>query len=235
MLWFAPDSPAADAARSPLRIVVIGDSTVCEYPANRPDRGWGQYIGEYFKPGTVKVINLAKPGRSTKTFIQEGRWKMALEETPDYVLIQFGHNDSHAPDLPESTDAATDYKDNLRRYIDESRAIGATPVLITPMVRRTFDGHRMITESQPPPNRPLSSYAEAMKDVADEKKVPVIDLYASSKKLMEKLGPARSQKLANKQADPTHFNEKGAKSMADLVMEDLPSAVPALNKFLKHR
>lgn len=231
-MLFSPASPAAEAAHTPLRIVIIGDSTVCNYPATRPDRGWGMFIEEYFKPGTVKVINLAAAGRSTKTFIQEGRWQKALAEKPDYVLIQFGHNDSHDPKLPEATDAATDYKDYLRRYIDDSRAISATPILVTPMVRRTFDAEGKIN-SLPPPNRDLGSYANAMKEVGSEKKVPVIDLYTSSKELAEKLGPQESATMANKKGDPTHFNEKGARAMADLVMKELPTAEPKLKEYLK--
>jgi len=225
--------PTAGAAQSPLRIVIIGDSTVCDYPATRTTRGWGQFIEERFKEGAVKVINLAAAGRSTKTFIQEGRWQKAFEQKPDYVLIQFGHNDSHAPEKPEATDAATDYKDYLRRYIDESRAIGATPILVTPMVRRTFDAQGKITEGQPPSNRSLASYANAMKDVGGEKKVAVIDLHASSQALADKLGPEASAKMADKPGDVTHFNEKGARAMADLVMEGLPAAEPKLKEYLK--
>jgi lysophospholipase L1-like esterase len=218
---------AADpAAATPVRIVIIGDSTVCNYPATRPDRGWGQFIDGYFKEGTVKVINLAAAGRSTKTFIAEGRWQKALEEKPDYVLIQFGHNDSHAPDKHESTNAATDYKDYLRRYIDESRAIGATPILVTPMVRRTFDAQGKITSN-------LIPYANAMKEVGAEKKVAVIDLHTSSLALAEKLGPEASAEMANKPGDSSHFIEKGARAMADLVMKDLPTAEPKLKEYLK--
>ena len=230
-LLLVPTTRAADS--TPLRLVIAGDSTVAEYPAEHASRGWGQYIEERFKPGTVKVTNLAKPGRSTKSFIAEGLWQKALGEKPDYVLIQFGHNDSHSPDKPEATDAATDYKDNLRRYIDESRAIHATPILITPMVRRTFDAEGKIKEAQPPPNRALGSYATAMKEVAAEKKVAIIDLYTSSKTLAEKLGPQASSEMANKEGDSTHFNEKGARAMADLIMQELPAAAPKLKEALK--
>jgi lysophospholipase L1-like esterase len=216
-----------------VRIVIIGDSTVCDYPAKHTNRGWGQYIEERFQPEAVKVANLAAAGRSTKTFIQEGRWKKALEKKPDYVLIQFGHNDSHTPDKPEATAAATDYKDNLRRYIEESRAIGATPILVTPMVRRTFSAEGKITEGQLPPNRNLGSYANAMKEVASEKKVPVIDLYTSSKALAEKLGPQGSLAMAAKKGDNTHFNEKGARAMADLIMKVLPTVEPKLKEYLQ--
>ena len=226
-------APRAAHASTPLRVVLIGDSTVCDYPATHTNRGWGQFIEERFKDGAVKVINLAAAGRSTKTFIQEGRWQKALEEKPDYVLIQFGHNDSHAPDKPESTDAATDYKDYLRRYIVESRAIGATPILVTPMVRRTFDAQGKITESQPPPNRSLLFYVNAMREVGSERKVAVIDLHASSQALAEKLGPDASAEMANQKGDVTHFNEKGARAMADLVMRELPTAEPKLKEYLK--
>lgn len=219
-------TPTADAAHAPARIVIIGDSTVCDYPATRPERGWGMFIEERFKDGTVKVINLAASGRSTKTFIQEGRWKKALDEKPNYVLIQFGHNDSHTPDKPEATNAATDYKDNLRRYIEESRAIGATPILVTPMVRRTFSADGKLQDD-------LQRYADAVKEVGAEKKVPVIDLHESSKKLVEQLGPESSAELANKKGDLTHFNEKGARTMADLVMKELPAAEPKLKEYLK--
>src|SRR5262249_35809366 len=113
----AREPDGTESGGVPVRIVIIGDSTVCDYPKTQPTRGWGQFIEERFKEGTVKVMNLAASGRSTKTFIQEGRWEKALLEKPDYVLIQFGHNDSHAPDHAEATDAGTDYKDYLRRYV----------------------------------------------------------------------------------------------------------------------
>lgn len=214
------------SATNSIRIVVVGDSTVCNYPLARPDRGWGMFIGDYFKADAVKVINLATAGRSTKTFIKEGRWKKALDEKPNYVLIQFGHNDSHAPANPEATDAATDYKDYLRQYIADSRAIGAEPILVTPMVRRIFNTNGVLENE-------LQPYADAMKEVATEKKVPVIDLHASSKKLVEQLGPARAQELANKKDDTTHFNEKGARAMAELVMKELLEVEPKLKQYLK--
>lgn len=232
MLAAAAAQPAAPAASAPLRVAIIGDSTVSEYPDTRPDRGWGQFIEERFRPGTVKVINLAVPGRSTKTFIQEGRWEKTLQEKPNYVLIQFGHNDSHAPENRESTDPATDYQEYLRKYIDETRAAGATPILVTPMVRRAFDESGKFNEAPSGRNRPLGSYAAATREVGREKKVPVIDLYASSMALAAKLGPVASAEFANKSGDGTHFNEKGARAMADLVMRELPTAALDLAKLL---
>jgi lysophospholipase L1-like esterase len=87
------------------RMVIIGDSTVCNYPAKSKQRGWGMFIQGYFDTNKLQVTNLALSGRSTKTFIKEGHWAAALKLKPDYVLIQFGHNDSHSPNHPEATDA----------------------------------------------------------------------------------------------------------------------------------
>jgi lysophospholipase L1-like esterase len=221
----AQTGPATQPIAAPIRMVLVGDSTVCDYPASSPNRGWGQFIQERFN--NVTVINLAASGRSTKTFISEGRWKKALDQKPDYVLIQFGHNDSHAATNPEATNAATDYQDNLRKYIDDSRAIGAVPILVTPMVRRVFDDQGKITDAS------LQPYADAMRAVAAEKKVPLVDLRASSKQLMEKIGPRAALDLANKMGDSTHFNEKGARAMADLVMKELPVVEPPLAHYLK--
>lgn len=221
---------AVSPALVPLRMAIIGDSTVCEYPETKPDRGWGQFVEERFRPGTVKVSNMAVSGRSTKTFIQEGRWEKTLQGKPNYVLIQFGHNDSHAPENREATDPATDYKEYLRKYIDETRAAGGTPILVTPMVRRTFDDAGKFSEAPAGRNRPLGSYAAAAREVGQEKKVSVIDLYASSMALAAKLGPIASAEFANKRGDITHFNEKGARAMADLVMRELPKAAPDLEK-----
>jgi len=219
---------AAVAEVAPLgspTIVIVGDSTVCNWPLNDNlhREGWGMHIRDYFKDN-LEVLNLAASGRSTKTFITEGRWAAALERVPGVVLIQFGHNDSHAPTNPEATNAATDFRTYLRQYIDETRAEGAIPVLITPMCRRTATDN-------------LQPYADAMKAVAAEKKVALIDLHASSAKLYAQLGPegvkALEAKLANGDYDSTHFNAAGAKAMAKLVMDELPAAVPQLKPYLK--
>lgn len=215
----------AGDAKGPLTLVLVGDSTMCNYPTNGVQRGWGQFVQDYFDDG-VRAINLARSGRSTKTFISEGLWQQALAEKPDVVFIQFGHNDSHTPDHPEATDAGTDYRTNLCRYIDDARAAGATPILITPMVRRTFGPDGKLQDG-------LQSYAEAMKRVGSEKNVPVIDLHASSKALVESLGLKESMKMAAKAGDYTHFNVAGAKAMAELVMKELPPVSPVLKKHLK--
>jgi len=215
---------AETTTHQPVRLVIIGDSTVCNYPAKEVRRGWGMFVQGYFDSNRLQVINLALSGRSTKTFINEGHWEKALQEKPDYVLIQFGHNDSHSPDKPEATDSQTTYREYLRQYIDESRAIGARPVLITPMCRRKFDADGKI-------NNELLPYANAMKAVAKEKKVPLVDLNAESVELCNQLGPVRSKELANSSSDSTHFNAKGAQEMARLVMQKLPAAEPSLKQY----
>lgn len=226
-LWLLAHAPAQDvSAPKPLKIAIIGDSTVCNYPTDKPDRGWGMFLEEQFTPGSVKVSNLAASGRSTKTFIKEGRWTKTLAEKPDIILIQFGHNDSHAAERPEATNAATDYREYLNQYIDEARAVGATPILVTPMVRRNFHADGKLADI-------LQPYADAMKEVAAAKKAPVIDLHTASKTLVEGLGPEKAAAHANKPGDNTHFNETGARAMVELVMKELPAAEPRLKGLLK--
>ena len=186
-------STGALADDAPVKIVLVGDSTVCEYPDDIPTRGWGMYLQGAFR-SSVRVINLAKSGRSTKTFRTEGLWDRVLAERPDWVFIQMGHNDSHGAGRPEATDAATDYPENLRRFVREAREIDSKVVLVTPMVRRTFND-----DGTPRDN--LAVYAEAMKSVASEMSVPLIDLHASSLQLLRKQGDAGSWAFADDDAD----------------------------------
>ena len=218
--------PYAMAPADAKILAIIGDSTVCNYPLEGVRRGWGQFIQDYFDDASIFVINTARSGRSTKTFREDGYWKETLNAKPAYVLIQFGHNDSHAPGKREATDAATTYRDYLRQYIEESRAIGAKVLFVTPMYRRKFDAEGKINDN-------LLPYAIAMKAVAAEKNVPVVDLNAASEELYLKLGPEATGAFANAPDDQTHFNEKGAKAMAELVMEQLPVVEPSLKECLK--
>lgn len=196
---------------SPLKIAIIGDSTVANYPPEKPLRGWGQYLGDYFSPDTI-IINLAKNGRSSKTFYNDrGQyWQHALEAKPDFIFIQFGHNDSHDPGKPEATRADGEYMDYLRRYVTEARAIGAAPIFVTPMHRRTFKDGALTLELQP--------YVDAMKKVGQEMKVPVIDLYTLSGEVFIKLGDEGSADLMGP-GERTHFSEKGARLLAGLVAQ----------------
>ena len=213
------------ADKKPLTIVVTGDSTVSSYPDSSPLRGWGQVLGEYLTPET-KVLDLARSGASTKTFLKLPNWPKALEAKPDFLFIQFGHNDSHGAGKPEATDADTDYAANLRTMVEAARKVGATPVLVTPMHRRKFDADGKVTEE-------LRPYAESMKRVAKELDVPSIDLHALSGDLFNRLGDEASTDLTNMAKPPgdrTHFTPKGARVMAALVARAAAHCDPRLKE-----
>ncbi len=215
-------SQRADAATGTVTIAIGGDSTVADYKADDPLRGWGQLLPEFVDPTTATLVNFATPGRSTKTFKSEGRWDKVLASKPTYVLIQFGHNDSHAKARPESTDADTDYTEYLKGYVDSARAIGAIPVLVTPMHRATWGADNQLTPE-------LLPYATAMRRVATDKSVPLIDLYRQSETLYQQIGKDQIDTIfAHAPKDHTHFNEKGARLLARIVAEQLAVLVPAL-------
>ncbi len=201
------------AEEGSLRLVIIGDSTVASYPnppADRPDlTGWGQVFGEFFDDG-VLVLNHARSGRSSKSFLREGLWTKTLAQRPDYVFIQFGHNDCPGKGDRE-TNPETDFRDNLRRYIAEAREINATPILVTPMTRRQFRSGKIHTILRP--------YAEAMLAVGREQDVEVIDLHKASVELFNRLGDEGSSDFSPSKSDRTHFSRKGALAMARIVAD----------------
>ena len=203
----------------PIRIVLVGDSTVASYskpPADKPDlTGWGQVFGEYFND-RVTVLNHAQSGRSTKSFIHEGLWQKALADKGDYIFIQFGHNDSHVKDGKPAVDPATDFQSYLRQYIDEARAAGSKPILVTPVARRTFKNGKIVTGLQP--------YADAMLKVGKEKGVPVIDLHAASMALFDRLGDQGSAGPDSLGRRPYAFFPQGG-----------PSHSPPGRKWRSHR
>lgn len=211
-----------------VHLVLAGDSTVADFPkppADRPElAGWGQLLPVFLQEG-VKVTNLAKSGTSSKSFRELGLWDKVLAAKPDWVLIQFGHNDQ--PNKGErATDAATDYQANLKRFIAEVRGVGAKPVLVTSVVRRTFEDGKLVTN--------LTPYVEAMKAVAQETGVPVIDLHHRSFALFSQRGEAFCRKqYAPSETDRTHFNAAGARLMARLVAEGLEREVSELREVLR--
>lgn len=215
------------AVEPQIRILLIGDSTAATYnkpPKDRPDlTGWGQVFGEFFTDD-VTILNRAASGRSSKSFIKEGRWKKAVAEKADYLFIQFGHNDCPGKGDRE-TDPATTYQDYLRQYIDEARAANIKPVLVTPMTRRRFQNGMIWTTLRP--------YADAMLKVGREKNVPVIDLHQKSVALFNQLGDAGSDDFSPSKSDRTHFSRKGAREIARLVAEEIPTTVPDLKPYLK--
>ena len=222
LLLALPSAAAADGKK--VLIAMVGDSTMASYPnppKDRPDlTGWGQVFGTFFTDD-VEVLNHAASGRSTKSFVNEKRWAKVLDLKPDYVFIQFGHNDQKDPTL--APDGG--YADYLRRYIDEARKAGIKPVLVTPVARRTFTNGKASTT--------LTPFADATMKVAREKGVPVINLHRLSFDLYDKLGDEGSAELTASKADRTHFSRKGALVIAELVAKAIPDAVPGLKPYLK--
>ncbi|MDZ4199121.1 MAG: rhamnogalacturonan acetylesterase [Kiritimatiellia bacterium] len=215
---------ATISSREEIRILLVGDSTVASYPKTGTLRGWGQLFPERFD-NRVSFQNAAVGGRSSKSFIDEGRWEAALTFRPTHVFIQFGHNDQPGKGPTRETDPSGSYRDYLRRYIRDSRAAGAEPVLVTSVARRTFQKGRLTDTLRP--------WVEAAMEVGREEKVPVIDLHRASQTLFESLGDAAGSDLnAGGLNDRTHFSEKGARLVARLVAEQIPDRVPSLVPYL---
>lgn len=207
-----------------IKIVLCGDSTVQNYKLPNERRGWGQVIGQFLSD-KVTVINLAMGGRSTKTFISEKRLDNAVSKQADYALIQFGHNDSHKKNRPESTDANGDYKVYLKQYIDTFNENKVKMVFVTPMHRRVFRKGKLVTW--------LLRYRNAMMEVAKANNQPLVDLYMHSEKLMEAIGPDDSTYLSCNAKDRSHFSEKGAQAMALCILKDLQDQNHPLAKYIK--
>lgn len=221
-------------------VFLVGDSTMANKPLDEnPERGWGMYLSKYLTDD-VEVQNHAVNGRSTKSFINEHRWDTILSRLRegDYVLIQFGHNDSKADDSTRSAPAHTLYKENLIRFVKDVRSKGATPVLITPVMRRKFDANGNFVDQH-------GDYPGVVKEVAASLNVPLIDLHKSSEALIVKEGVEGSRRLflnippnhfknyKGKEEDNTHFSEYGAASMASLVCQAIKEQNLALAKYLR--
>src|SRR5436309_7780525 len=163
------------AQRRTLTIFLAGDSTMAQkLPEKRPETGWGEMLGEFFRDGRVIIDNRAQNGRSTRTFISEGRWQAIVDtlRPGDYVFIQFGHND----ESKEKTDRYTppaDYRNNLIRFVSEVRAKKATPVLLTPVRRRRFDRDGRLQDTH-------GEYPDIVRRVATEYRVVLIDMHRGS-------------------------------------------------------
>ena len=212
-------------------IYIAGDSTVCDQE-REPYAGWGQLLPFFFKPGNVAVSNHAHSGRAANSFVREKRLEKILStiKPGDYLFVQFAHNDMKQPAM----EPFTTYKAAMQVYIDEARKRKAIPVLVTSMHRRFFNDDGTVKNT-------LKEYPEAVRKLAAEQKVALIDLNEMSKTFYEALGPDKS-KLAFVQypantfpgqtkdlADNTHFNEYGAFELARYVAEaiaksDMPIA-----------
>lgn len=208
--------PAQEAT---VDIVLIGDSTVTD------TAGWGKAFAASFDT-TVTLHNLAVGGRSAKSWLAENRFPAALALKPDYAFIQFGHNGQPGKGPKRETDPATTYRDYLRQYIVALRDVGATPVLVSSVTRRTFDANGHIRSS-------LQPWAQAAGAVAAEMNVAFIDLHTASVALHDSMGVEASMTFNPKEGDRTHFNEVGAAAIADLVIRDARRLLPALSAHLK--
>ena len=219
-LHLAPALHAADPAKT--RVVLAGDSTVTD------TAGWGAAFARRLMPD-AECVNLASGGQSSKSFLDGGRWKKAMEAKPAFVLIQFGHNDMPGKGANRETDPETTYRANLLLFVREARAIGAQPILVTSMARRTFDNGKIRGELKP--------WADAALKVATDEKVPLVDLFNRSIELLEKLGPAASDEFnppaTEGKTDHTHLNAKGAEVMAGIIVVELRRVSPELAKYLK--
>jgi acetyl esterase/lipase len=214
--WLKQTLPAV----SKIKIVLVGDSTVTD------KSGWGLGFKE-FLTDRAECINTAIGGRSSKSFVNEGHWSKALGLKGDYYLIQFGHNDEPGKGSDRETDPATTYREFMTRYVDEARAIGAKPILVTSLVRRQWD-----KSSSDKINSSLVPYVETVKQIAAEKKVPLVDLHASSKTLCEEWGKEKCYTFSPVKGtngfDNTHLNATGSIIFARLVVEELVRVVPEL-------
>ena len=217
---------------------MIGDSTMSiKEDKAWPETGWGVPFARFFD-SSVTVSNHARNGRSTRTFITEGLWEKVISrvQAGDYVFIQFGHND----EVPTKASATKpdEFRANLERYIRETRNKKALPVLFTPVARRKFDSTGKITGTH-------DQYAAIVRTVAKEVQLPLIDMDIKSQQLLQQLGPEQSKLLflwlapgenpnypAGKQ-DDTHFNELGARMMAQLVLSEMKNILPELNVRIK--
>ena len=209
-----------------ITVHLIGDSTVAEKdPSARPETGWGTPFAERFDD-SVTVENHARNGRSTRTFLEEGRWEPVVRELAEthYVFVQFGHNDE-VPSKEQHT-TEEEFVANLEKFVDETRERGAEPVLLTPIARRRFD-------DAGEPEDTHRVYSGLTRDVARARDVPLIDADERSRSLLRELGPEESTSLylhlspgehpnyPDGETDDTHFSERGARRMAELVLEGI--------------
>ncbi len=231
----------ASIAPSQVRLFLAGDSTCGDkLPEKRPETGWGEMLGKHFKDGKVKIENRAMNGRSTKTFISEGRWQKIVDDMVkgDWVFIQFGHNDE-SKEKGERYAPPDMFRANLVRFVNDVRAKGGNPVLLTPVMRRKFDKDGNFIDQHP------AEYPEAFRSIAKELKVPLIDMHRKTETLIKSYGPEGSRTLFLQSKpgenpnypkgvdDNTHFNPKGADEAALLVVEGIREGKLKLRKLLK--
>ena len=238
LLWFA----ATVQEKKPLDIYLIGDSTMANKPDSpdvNPERGWGQLLHLFFKD-QVTIHNHAVNGRSSKSFIGEGRWQTVLDSLKpgDYVFIQFGHNDQKDKDPKRYTNPWTGYRKNLEKFVDESRAKGAVPIILSSIIRRKFNDHGTLVDTHGP-------YPFVASVVAKDKATPFIDMQWLTEDFIQNLGedksteiylwvePGEYERFPDGKIDNTHLSLKGATTFAGLVAEDIRRQDLPLKNWLK--
>lgn len=245
-----------------ITIFMIGDSTMAnkKMDGGNPERGWGMVLPGFFSED-IRVDNHAANGRSSKSFISEGRWEKVISRVKkgDYVFIQFGHNDEKA-DSTRHTDPGTTFDEILRRYVNETRAKGGIPVLFNSIVRRNFvqpadasiakDVRRTPGEKELPKEGTVlfdthGAYLDSPRNVAKELGVVFIDMNKITHDLVEGLGPVESKKLfmfvapnqipafPKGREDNTHLNVYGARTIAGLAVDAISAEIPELAKYVR--
>ncbi len=221
---------AANAAiRKPgttVRIALIGDSTQTD------NAGYGRGFCANFT-AQVDCLNQAKGGASTRTYREQGLWDRALAAKPDYMVIQFGHNDLVTKEHMDRQVPMPDYVANLHRFIDEARAAHITPVLVTPLTRRYFEADGKVHSD-------LLEYSAAMRSVAHDTHTSLLDLQAESIAYLNKIGEGEGTKLGITKKDTdgkiipdkTHLDWAGSYVFGRMVAADLGKAVPAVAKYV---
>jgi lysophospholipase L1-like esterase len=218
-VWAAETSAQTNLTQKAITISLIGDSTVTN------NVGWGKAFAGRFN-SEVRVLNFAKGGASSKSWNDGKRLAAALEAKPDYVFIQFGHNDQPGKGAARETLPATSYRDNLKDYVKEVEASGAKAVIVSSVTRRTFAYNGKISPS-------LAPYAAAAKALAEELDVRFIGLHKASVNHHNEIGYEASMTFNPKEGDTSHFNEKGAEAVTDLILTELKEVDPALAAHLK--
>ena len=239
-----------------VRLFMAGDSTMAEKPLTKTavdsitgekseetflERGWGMLVPMYLDDDKITVENLAQNGRSTRTFIEQGWWEKITSQLHkgDIVVIQFGHNDG-AQNKPDRYTSPEDYRKNLIKMVDEVRAKKATQILCTPIMRRKFDKEGKIVDTH-------GVYPEIVREVAQQKKVALVDMQKmttewlttegveNSKKFFHKIPADGSSKLFPKGLDDnTHLNETSAKIVAGMFIQEVKSReIKPLSKYIK--
>jgi lysophospholipase L1-like esterase len=213
-----------------VKVYMAGDSTVQTYDKSQsPQAGWGQFIANNFTTN-VEFINHSIGGRSSKSFINEGRLDPILKEIKkgDYLLIQMGHNDASIDKPERYTEPHKEYKNYLKMYIDGARKNGAIPILITPIATLNFNGKHFI--------KGFTEYCTSMKQLASQEEVKFIDLMGKSLEYFTSVGYDEAYTffmISSNGIDPVHFTEKGAKRIADIVSKELINIETVFSRYAK--